>query len=125
MNDLTNLVPRDKFDSERADAAIQAGFPAIEPVIADILWWIADMNWPVARQLEPFLSSIGFPLAPYLRPILASDDYIWIYNALGLMKGHADLANALRPELERLAERTPKDKDEDDVPELAMELLRS
>src|ERR1044072_9115083 len=34
-NDAKNLVPRTKMDVERAEAAVSAGYPAVEPILPD------------------------------------------------------------------------------------------
>ena len=68
--DLAALVPVTKFETEKAAALVQLGFPAVEPVIPQILELLQDPNWPVASVFKPFLAGIGHPLAPYIRPLL-------------------------------------------------------
>ncbi len=119
------MVPRDKFDIERARAAIEMGFPAVEPILPDLLWWIADMNWPVAGELTPFFCSIGLPLAPYLRAIFETDDGQWKASVLTyIVAKDLELADALRPELERMAHFPTRDEIADEVVQDAAEILR-
>lgn len=104
MDDIQKLIPQHKFDTERAQAVIQTGYPAIEPILPQLLEWIQDMNWPVALILAPFLSSIGNPLAPHIKIILSSNDEIWKYWILNrIVQASSELAISLRREIERLA----------------------
>jgi hypothetical protein len=79
---LATLIPVTKFETEKALALVQLGFPAVEPVMPQILEWLQDLNWPVGHIFQPFLASIGEPLAPYVRTILAGDDDGWKYSLL-------------------------------------------
>ena len=113
-SDLSALLPRDKFDTERAEAIIALGFPAIEPILPALLEWMQDINWPVAQVLEPFLTGIGCPLAPHVRHVLETDDNVWKDWVLRcIVAKSAELQAMLRPELERLAAHpTPGEKTE-------------
>lgn len=97
------LVPRGKHDHERAKAAVKAGFPAIEPVLYELLEWMQDMNWPVARVLSPMLASVGLPIVPHLRRIFETDDEIWKYWIIGeILEESRQVTEALLPELEQI-----------------------
>jgi len=101
---VRDLIPRDKHDVDRAAAVTHLGYPAIEPTIPELLEWMQDLNWPVARVLQAALAAIGRPLAPYLRPVLMSGDDIWKANVLAHVIAHSNaLATELRIELERIA----------------------
>ncbi len=76
---LSHLVPAHKSDLETADAAISAGYPAVEPVLTELLEWLKDFNWPVARRLQPILASIGLPLVQPIDRAFASNDETWQY----------------------------------------------
>ena len=103
-NELTELLPKDKIETEKAEVLVATGFPAVEPILPLILEWMQDLNWPVAQVFQPFLASIGAPLAPYVRNVLSTNDEIWKYWMLCSVIGNSlDLARALQPELERMA----------------------
>jgi Domain of unknown function (DUF5071) len=76
------LVPTSKHDLARAHAAVAAGFPTVAPVARELLAWLQDINWPVARVLAPFLASAGSSIAPHLRDILSNNDYVLTYNII-------------------------------------------
>jgi hypothetical protein len=125
--DPRDLVPRDKGDIERAEAAVRAGYPFVEPILGDLLEWLQDLNWPVAGVLVPFLESLG-PVAPLLdrvRAVLAGDDDVWKYWVLGSVVGSWDAEGILRlrPELERMASQPTAGEIAEEVTERARELL--
>lgn len=114
MHPEVSVVPRDKFDLAAANAAAEAGWPAIEPSAERLLQWIQDANWPVARVLAPALAAVGASLAPYVRRVLAGEDETWKYHLIGTVVAQSkELTSALRPELERIAfEPTPSERSE-------------
>lgn len=123
-SDLAALLPRDKHDTARAEAIIQLGFPAVEPVLPALLEWMQDMNWPVARILQPFLASIGVALAPHIRNILETEDHIWKYWVLLAIVAKSDeLQAALEPELDRIAHQPTPGEQTEEVHIVAREIL--
>lgn len=104
MRPELEVVPRDKFDLAAAGAAANAGWPALEPVAGQLLEWVQDPNWPVARVLAPVLASVGAPLAPYVRQVLAGEDGAWKYHLIETVVIQSpELSAVLLPELERIA----------------------
>ena len=98
--DLAALIPATKYETEKASALVQLGFPAVEPVMPQILEWLQDLNWPVSFIFQPFLIRIGQPLAPYIRTILDGQDDGWKYSLLAAVVSQSlELAESLRPEL--------------------------
>ena len=84
------LVPSSKGDLPAAKRAVAAGWPAVEPVLPELLEWIQDVNWPVAPVLMPFLASLGDPLVPHLRPIFAGrGHHVEVLDRFGLAAEHA------------------------------------
>jgi hypothetical protein len=124
VEDPVGLLPRNKHDTERAQAIVDLGFPAVEPVLPQLLEWIQDINWPVALVLAPFLASIGRPLAPDIRRVFKADDYAWQDHLLQHVVAHSDdLKEMLRAEIERLAlSPTPAER-ADGVDATAREVL--
>jgi len=122
--EVADLVPQDKYDLGRAEAAVAAGYPAVAPVLPLLLEWIQDMNWPVARVLGPFLGSIGAPIADAVRPILNGSDDIWKYWVIGqVLAKSPDLRRIFRPSLERLAASPTDNERAEELDELARAVL--
>jgi hypothetical protein len=126
MSTPQSLVPLDKGDTERAHAAVRAGYPAVAPILPELLEWLQDCNWPVAGILSPFLESIGSPLIPHLRLIMSGDDLVWKYWIIGhIMGGSREVAEAFRNELERLAHSPTDEERLNDLHERAAFVLQT
>ena len=109
-------LPRDKYDIPRAEAIVAAGFPVVEPLLPTLFEWLQDINWPVARTLQPLLASVGVAAAPHVRFILKSDDDVWKYFVLAHVVAESPgLATELRHELERVASSPTRGELEEDV----------
>jgi len=125
MNPASDLLPRGKHDIERATALAALGYPSVEPVLAKMLEWTQDPNWPVARVLSPFLATIGEPLAPYIRTVFASDDDIWKSSVLATVISKSPmLAQALQSDLMRFAQNPTVGERAEGVDVQSKELLR-
>ena len=122
--DLKELIPRDKHDHKRAEAAINAGYPAVDPILWELLEWIQDMNWPVAQTLAPFLSSIGLPLVPYIERIFETDDEVWKYWIMGaIMRYSREVAEAFREVVTRIAYAPTENELNEELPGQALYIL--
>ncbi|MGF6116213.1 hypothetical protein ABIE30_001120 [Janthinobacterium lividum] len=117
-------LPRDKHDTENAQALIALSWEEIRPAMPQILEWMQDVNWPVAGVLLPYLAGIGPRLAPYVKTVLASDDEQWKYFVLqGIVRHSPGLAAALNGELTRFALAPTAAELEEFVAEVAREIL--
>jgi hypothetical protein len=125
MTDRTGLVPRDKYDLDAARRAVEAGWPAVEPVAGELVAWCLDSNWPVAHVLAPFLGSLGAAVTEHVRPILQGTDAAAKYHVLASVVGAMPPSGvaALAGELRRLAEAPSPDDVEEELPDLARSQL--
>jgi hypothetical protein len=55
--DLRELLPRNTHDHQAASAVIALGYPAVAPILPDLLEWLQDYNWPVSRPIAEFLQA--------------------------------------------------------------------
>jgi len=123
-SDLRTMMPRDKLDTEKAAAVVALGYPAVEPVIEEMLQWMQDINWPVAQIFQPFLATIGAPLVPYIRTIFETDDHIWkLWVLEGVIGPSADLRAIFHPEIERFASAPTSDEQAEGLDEVAQNVL--
>jgi hypothetical protein len=124
--DLSLLVPISKFDTNLAERLVALGFPVVEPVLPQILEWVQDMNWPVSRVFQPFLVSIGSPLVPYVRAVLATHDDSWKhYVLIGIVSASPELARELRQDLDRLVQFPTHGEMTEEVSDVAAAVLHS
>jgi hypothetical protein len=122
---LQDLIPADKHDLERAEAAVKAGYPAAEPILGQLVEWLQDCNWPVAHVLAPFLQSVGAPLVPHIWHVMRTDDDVWKYWVIGTLihSLQEEVAVEFRPELERLAYDPKPNERAEELDERAREVL--
>jgi len=120
------LIPKDKCDIATAKAAVAAGFPAVEPILPQLLEWIQDVNWPVAHVLLPFFRTIGRPLIPEVRRIFATDDDVWKYWVLTNLVDYwpPDLIAEVRTDLERFDRNPTPGETKEEVALEAREVLK-
>ena len=122
--DIQRLIPQNKYDLAQVKSVIEMGYPKVAPILPQLLEWLQDMNWPVARPLASFLTTIGEPLIPHVVNILRTDDHIWKYWVLSSVVSESSvMAKALSQELERLANTPTKEECEEDLPEIAKDIL--
>jgi hypothetical protein len=112
MGTIQHLIPRGKADLDRARAAVAAGYPAVAPILPELMAWLKDYNWPVAHILVPFLASIGAPMAPHIWHVLKTDDVVWKYWIIQVIIPSLPTDDAIqfRSELDRLCS-TPSDNE--------------
>ncbi|MBC7756395.1 MAG: DUF5071 domain-containing protein [Bdellovibrio sp.] len=123
-DELRALMPIKKTDTEKAESIVALGFPIVEPVLDDILKWMRDINWPVARFFEPFLVSIGAPLTPHIQAILKTDDDVWKYWIVQNVIGKSPaLTQIFMAELQRIATKPTENKHKEEVDLVAKEIL--
>ena len=70
--ELRKLLPENKDDVAAVEAIASRGYPAVQPILVDLLKWIRDESWPVAKPASEFLVSIGPRLAPEVMEVLGS-----------------------------------------------------
>lgn len=119
-----HLFLNTRVTGNEQEAVVTAGYPAVAPILPELLEWLQDCNWPVSRVLAPFLASIGSPLIPHIQRILDTDDEIWKYWMISvIMRDSFELASAFRDELERLVLSPTECEAREELNEVAQEVL--
>ena len=123
--DPQNLLPRDKFDVGSVRAIAAAGYPAIAPILDDLVDWTADGNWPVAQPLADFLITLGEPLAAPVSRVLRGTDGSHKENCIRLVVSRlpTDVLGKLEDDLRRLAERPSEDERREEADVAALDAL--
>ena len=125
--DLRQLLPKDKCDVAGARAIVGLGYPAVAPVLPELLEWLQDCKWPVSRPISEFLVTIPEAVAPLVWDVLRGDDDIWKYWCIVCLIGRmpAGVAGQFREELTRLAERPTVAERLEELDEVAREALEA
>lgn len=124
--DIHSLVPKDKGDIETAKRLKNVSYKEIKPIIPELLAWIQDMNWPIARVVGEYLQSIAQHITKDIINILRGDDEIWKYWCLSVFAGNgvAAVDPVLIEEIKRIAEHPTAAEIHEKVHERAKNILR-
>ena len=122
---VEQCIPKDKLDTRAVQFAETVGYPALNPVLPQLLEWLQDLNWPVALPVAHLLTRAGLEIVPPLRQILASNDSIWKYWILTALVPslRREVREALRSEITRIADNPTIDEKAEEVDVKAKEVL--
>jgi hypothetical protein len=123
--ELGVCIPKDKHDLAALERARELGFPALNPVLGDLLDWLQDMNWPVAEPTAELLSTAGVEIVPHVKGVFRSDDSVWKYWILTSLcpKMPTALLAELGADIDRLAVSPSNSDCREDVHVAANRLL--
>ncbi|MBD5496008.1 MAG: DUF5071 domain-containing protein [Lachnospiraceae bacterium] len=106
MIQVKNLVPKNKFDFSGMEELMKLSDEEIEPVIPDLLAWMKDMNWPVAKEMPDLLALHQETLIPHIIEILQpeQEESDWKYFIINYLLPLLDekYLLMLKPALERI-----------------------
>ena len=102
---LKRLLPRDKDDAESAKALVAMGYPAVEPVLSQMLDWLKSNGSPVELVLRDFFAGLGVQGVPVVQKALASRHDLLKYSVVKhvVCRWPADAVSQLAPQLQGLA----------------------
>jgi len=121
--DVRDCVPAHKFDTEAIVRAEAVGFPALNDVIPELLKWLQDYNWPVAKPTACLLAGAGPEIVEPIRTALESNDDMWKYWIITQLYPRLDssVRAEIRPILVEISHRPALGEDGADVAEAARE----
>lgn len=100
---IKDLIPKDKLDIETAEKLKQYSYEEIKPIVPDLLEWIQDMNWPVAKTVAEYLITISEFITSEIIEILNGKDEMWKYWTIGVFGIHSE--KPLHPEVFEIINR--------------------
>lgn len=109
-------LPRDKGDTATAKMLAQRSLDELAPHLAELLTWIQDYNWPVAKIVGPVLTACDDRIVPHIRAVLSGHDDVWKYWTLSQVVAHLPktVRDELMDEVVRIINSpTPGEKQED------------
>lgn len=121
--ELRNLLPRSKQDIKRVKGLMALGYPAIAPVLPELLTWLQDINWPIAEPVSLLLATVGAPLVPHARKVLEGDDDLWKTGVLISFQDVPEIVGPLSSLIARIALRPTPGEIEDGTSEAASYVL--
>ncbi|PVH71937.1 hypothetical protein DL98DRAFT_577100 [Cadophora sp. DSE1049] len=124
------LLPKSKMDTEAVEHITHLDACTLEPLIPDLLGWIQDANWPIARPIVELLRKHTSIVVEPVRKILRDeagekDDGEWKHNCLTSLVAEMDreYKMLLRKELVRMAKLPTKEEKEWETADTAKEIL--
>ncbi|MFT4977063.1 MAG: hypothetical protein ACI8S6_002968 [Myxococcota bacterium] len=75
-------LPETKLDVEEARALGRCSRDELAPHLPQLLAWVKDFNWPVAKLIAPTLAHSDDRIVPHIETILQGSDDTWKYWVL-------------------------------------------
>lgn len=94
--DLRKSLPQRNDDLDALPRLVALGYPALEPVLFDLLKWMRQPEWPVAKPVVAVLREIGAQLTPAIEQMFRSHDHAWAAQVIREILEHWP-AEALQP----------------------------
>ena len=94
--DLRKLLPTNQDDVAAVAQLATLGYPAVEPILVDMLKWIRIPVWPVCQPMAAFLAHIGPVMLPAIQQVLRSHDQNWTTQIMNEILAHWP-SEAVRP----------------------------
>ena len=124
MNNILDLIPKSKFDVSIIEKLESIDPNEAEPILLGLMEWMQDLNWPVAQELKRILPRFHVQLIPVIKIIFKTDDDIWKYWTLKLLKSFPkETLLKLQPDLDRIANFPTDGEKIEDVDKSAYEIL--
>lgn len=68
------LIPKDKFDTSTIDELMKISEDEVKIILPELLCWIADFNWPIAKDMINVLKRFSNNLIPLIQNALSADE---------------------------------------------------
>ncbi|CAM2880657.1 DUF5071 domain-containing protein [Chryseobacterium flavum] len=125
IENIKDLIPKDKSDLFTAEKLKHYSYDDLKEIIPDLLEWLQDMNWPVAKTVSEYLFSINDKITSELLPILKSNkDEVWKYWIITVF-GPVTQCPVIKNEIIRIAVSPTKNEKIEEVHEVAQEIMNS
>lgn len=123
--EIRHLVPRSKSDIALVPMIAEAGYPAIAPILDDLLKWTADPAWPICTPLIEYLATLGAAMIEPVRHVLRGSDggHKWMCLDGIVAALPSDARRLLRDDLQRLADQPSEDDRIEEVDVEARKIL--
>ncbi|MBJ6361861.1 DUF5071 domain-containing protein [Paenibacillus sp. GCM10012307] len=124
---MDEFIPSNKMDYYTIEKLRKLPYNEIEPIINQLLEWVEDINWPIAKEICQILIPLDLKLVPSLKKIVGGKDEVWADNCIRyIVKWLSEEAiRELSPELERIAFYPSEDELELELNIFVLQLLRS
>jgi len=122
---LRDLIPKDKFDNSTIKQLCKLTDNEIRPIIFDLLEWLQDYNWPIAKDILPIVILHQNIAIPHIITILQGNNMMGKYWIIELVIPYLIYPNKqlLKSELERLSSLEIINDDIDEIVKMSKSCL--
>jgi Domain of unknown function (DUF5071) len=123
---LQELIPKGKHDMETARKLFEHSYSEVSPIVPQLLEWLQDGNWPVARLVADFLRTVQDEITDDIINVLKTNDDVWKYWCLHNFGYRASgIDGRLLNEIKRIAASPSDSEIIEGVHEAAVEITRN
>jgi hypothetical protein len=124
---IKTLVPKHKSDwnFDKSTDFLWYGYQELKPIIPQLLEWLQDYNFPVAKPIAQHLQKMLPDIIPDLIPILNGQDAVWKYWILQIffIETKSEYWKKIDKIIKRLALNPTDIERKEEVDILALEIL--
>jgi len=122
MENLNDLLPKDKFDIDTVEKLRGLKRGELISLLPKLLEWIQDMNWVIAPKIAELLLDFPNEIIPHLRKVFETEDDIWKFWCLEVLVKYLP-SESIKKDLIRLAEKPSEGEKLEEVNVKAKEIL--
>lgn len=123
IENIQDLIPKNKGDLSTAEKLKNYSYEDLKEIIPNLLEWLQDLNWPVAKPVSEYLESIHDKMTTELLAILKSnEDEVWKYWIITIF-GPITESPIIKNEIIRIAAFPTKNERIEEVDEVAKEIV--
>lgn len=128
MKPVEDLLPKNKFDFSGMEELKMLSDEEIMPILPELLAWMKDMNWPVAKAMPELLSKHQKVIIPCIMEALQPEQWEcdWKYYIIQFLLPLLEIKylDKIKPCLERIAEHPTQGEISDDADTAARDFLK-
>ncbi len=128
MKRVEDLLPKSKFDFSGMEELKMLSDEEIMPILPELLAWMKDMNWPVAKEMPELLSKHQKVIIPCIIEALQPEqlECDWKYYIIQFLLPLLEVKylDKIKPCLERIAENPTQGEISDDADIAARDFLK-
>lgn len=128
MKQIETLLPKSKFDFSQMEKLNMLSDEEIEPILPELLAWMKDMNWPVAKEMPELLSRHQAVLIPCIIEALQPEQWEcdWKYYIISCLLPllEEEYLDKLKPCLERIAKNPTQAEISEEADRAAQDFLK-
>ncbi|RQO36700.1 DUF5071 domain-containing protein [Chryseobacterium sp. KBW03] len=123
IENIQDLIPKNKGDLSTAEKLKNYSYEDLKEIIPNLLEWLQDLNWPVAKPVSEYLESIHDKMTTELLAIIKSnEDEVWKYWIITIF-GPITESPVIKNEIIRIAISPTKNERIEEVDEVAKEIV--